>query len=139
MFSHTSENRYRKSCIVTRVEEYRLFRSSRGAYIPAIWSPKQSIAFEINMGALKEMPQVRSFATEPFENLDFLVESFNKAASQAVIGVAGYLIYSVLQRHQEAAKTTQQAAAYALHPAPGRGNRKGFAVISIKDGGQLQV
>jgi hypothetical protein len=41
--------------------------------------PKESVAFEIQIQALKEMLQIRHLITEPFENFDFAVESFNAA------------------------------------------------------------
>jgi hypothetical protein len=92
---------------------------------------KQSIALGINIGALKEMPQVRNLTTAPFENCDFLVESFNKAASQVVNEVAEALIYPVLKRHQEVVKPIQPAAAHMLYTVLGRRSRRSFAVIVL--------
>src|SRR5262249_20040471 len=77
------------------------------------------------------------YLTASFENFDFVIEAFDKAAGLPTNKVVRYFIEPVLQCCQEALKAIEPAAANTPHPTFDSRCTRLFCVISFKDGGQL--
>src|SRR3989304_5047924 len=102
------------------------------------WSPgEQTIAFQIQINALKKMFQIEDTVATPFQDFELVVEPFNKAAAGSVDKVSGDLLPPMHQGLQERIEALQPTLFNPVDPGPHLPLGDRLRDQLVKDSGQL--
>jgi uncharacterized protein len=98
---------------------------------------KQAIAFQIEEDALEKMLQVEQTIAAPFEHLEFVVQTFNKAAVVTVDEIVDDFLPPPAEGVDELIKAAQPTFGDAFDPGPDPGFGGGRGDVLVKNVCQL--